>query len=565
MRVEQLQHTILPFFVRCLRDRRQLRRRLDRGGPVLAGERQVPARRRPRDAHFPLDPAAQNVAFRLDPGPRRFGPRRLQLPPVEERNAHRRGNRIARVGADQRIGASLQPGRHRRAGQAQALRRAPFERPAGLARRERPIVGPLIEGAGQQHLQTLLRRTGRGIVEPAGRRQPVGVGAGREERGEMRLRRRLRDARDRQVRLDVGHLALRPLPVEARSLALPLAHAEQLDETPQLHDAGLDRHRPFLRQQQIGKRQAQRRLEIVQIGVRPRTRRLGRPARRGPEQAGPSAQRKLLRNQQEVVPATRRILARVGHRRVGEQAPFPGIRLHLADPEPESPDRRMLLAHPGYRLRLGQRLRVSRRRAASERHDTADYGHRPQPSPLAHLSVLHPTRTAHSAEMLDGDSCKAVKVAIFRDQRLDPRLPAQRDDLRIEHQVADCIALADRRQKQLVEARAGRQHLEAGRREDTAQRLARFIGRQRIDYPRVRDNAQEFRQTDDRNTPTDPALGQSGQSPVRRRMPTVAAPMGIHEDVRVNRDQPDRPPSPSTRTANRDHRSSRRASDALRR
>ena len=255
-------------------------------------------------------------------------------------------------------------------------------------RRERPVVRPLFQRSGQQHRQTLGSRTCRHVVETAGGHESLRIGSGREESGETRLRRRLLDARDRQVRLDVCHFPLRPLPVEARSFTLLLAHSQQLDQAPQLRDAGIDRRRPLLRQHEIGERQAERRLDVEQIGIRLRARRLGRAARRFTQQSGAPTYRQLLRNQQEVVPVARGVLAREADCRVERQAPFERVRLHLAHAEPKCTHRWVLLAHARDCLRLGQRLRRSRTdRTGRQRHYPADRCNQPQPSPLVHCSA----------------------------------------------------------------------------------------------------------------------------------------------------------------------------------
>ena len=362
VRVEQLQDSVLAFLVRRRGDLRQLRRRLHRFAAIALRQRAIARCLRVCRADLALDARPQRIPLSDGPRPRRLGPRHLPLPPIEERNGQGRRDDVAGL-ARRRDAAPLQAGGDRSRRQAQALRGAPLGFPAALAQGERAIVRPL----GQRLCPQLVRaRNGRTARQSTHRREGLRVPIRRHEGSQPCLGGNAIDLDRLQVGLDVRHLALGAQPVEPRSLSFPLAGAQDVDQAVELGHARLQHRRALLGEQQIREGETEVRFEIqsgsVGAGLRG-----GDGLRRGlPEQTHTTAERQLLGHQEEIVDAEAGVLPREADGRIGEQAPFPGVGLDLADAEAERLQVGMLGAHPCQRLRLGQRLAGGSRRRHSQ-------------------------------------------------------------------------------------------------------------------------------------------------------------------------------------------------------
>ena len=154
--------------------------------------------------------------------------------------------------------ARLRPALTRRAGQAEAFRRAPLERPLRRALGQGEIVGPLREGLHDKRLEAC---DCGALRQVAGGRQAGRIGAGRQEGGQPGLGDLPVDDRRAQVGLDLGHFPLGAQPVEPGALPLVLARAQHADQTPQLGQVVVEHARAFLREEQIGEGVAQPRFQ----------------------------------------------------------------------------------------------------------------------------------------------------------------------------------------------------------------------------------------------------------------------------------------------------------------
>ena len=130
---------------------------------------------------------------------------------------------------------------------------------------------------------------------------------------------------------------------------------------------------------------------------------------------------------------------------------------------------------------------------------------------------------------------KALEVAIVGENGGNTMLSTQGSDLRIEHQVASRIGPAHRGLKMLEKISARQGDMARRRGHDPVDEVHRLSNRgRRIEDALMCDNAHEFGQAEDRQSPRLRPFGQPDQFRRRRNIEVGLATVRVDQDIGVN-------------------------------